>query len=108
VEESLSVSACTWATEIVRDVSTSLDMTRFRNVALVFLCAIGSAFAPVPPASPEKSIVYTAHDANAIKGYQTNPRAVRAMVDRLILAATGQPDIAKAWEIGRASCRERV
>ena len=68
-----------------------------RNVALVFFCAIGSAFAQVPSSLPEKSIVYTAHDANAIKGYQTNPRAVRAMVDRLILAATGQPDIAKAW-----------
>jgi hypothetical protein len=97
VEESLDVSACTWAAEIVRDVSTSLDMTRFRNVALVFLCAIASAFAQVPPASPEKSIVYTAHDANAITGYQTNPRIVRAMVDRLILAATGKPDLAKAW-----------
>ena len=72
-------------------------MTRFRNVALVFICAIGSAFAQVPPASPEKSIVYTAHDANAITGYQTNPRIVRAMVDRLILAATGKPDLAKAW-----------
>ena len=50
-----------------------------------------------PSPLPEKSIVYTAHDANAIAGYQTNPRVVRAMVDRLILATTGQPDLAKAW-----------
>ncbi len=29
--------------------------------------------------------------------YKTNSRVVRAMVDRLVLAATGQPDLAKAW-----------
>jgi hypothetical protein len=72
-------------------------MTSFRNVALVFLCAIGSAFAQGPRPLPDKSIVYTVHDANAIAGYQTNPRVVRVMVDRIILAATGQPDLAKAW-----------
>src|SRR5436305_12539425 len=72
-------------------------MTSFRNVALLFLCAIGSSFAQVPPPLPDKSIVYTAHNADAIAGYQTNPRVVRAMVNRLILAATNQPDIAKAW-----------
>jgi len=72
-------------------------MTSFRNVALVCFCATGSAFAQGASPLPEKSIVYTVHDANAIAGYKTNPRVVRAMVDRLILAATGQPDLAKAW-----------
>ena len=37
------------------------------------------------------------HDLDAIKDYETNPRIVHAMVNRLVLAATGQPDIAKAW-----------
>ena len=37
------------------------------------------------------------HDPDAIKDYETNPRIVHAMVNRLVLAATGQPDIAKAW-----------
>ncbi len=47
--------------------------------------------------SSQKSIVYTTHDSNAIADYITNPRVVRTMVDRLVLAATGQPDVAKAW-----------
>ena len=37
------------------------------------------------------------HDPDAIKDYETNPRIVHAMVNRLVLAATGQPDIARAW-----------
>src|SRR6184192_3348044 len=96
VEDSLNVSDCTSATEIVRDVSTSLDMTNFRNVALVYFCAIASVLAQAPPA--EKSVVYTARDPEAIVSYKTNRRVVRAMVDRLILAVTGQPDLAKAWD----------
>src|SRR5690348_15676715 len=51
--------------------------------------------AQTPPS--QKSIVYTTHDADAITDYKTNSRTVRAMVDRLVLAATGEPDVAKAW-----------
>src|SRR6266705_1314321 len=72
-------------------------MTNFRNVALVYFCAIGSAFAQAASPTPERSIVYTTHDADAIVSYRTNRRVVRAMVDRLILAVTGQPDLARAW-----------
>src|SRR6266705_3964248 len=72
-------------------------MTNFRNVALVYFCAIGSAFAQAASPTPERSIVYTTHDADAIVSYRTNRRVVRAMVNRLVLAATGQPDLAKAW-----------
>src|SRR5439155_6831371 len=43
------------------------------------------------------SIVYPAHDPSAIKQYQANPAIVRGMVNRLVLAATGQPDLARAW-----------
>ena len=66
-----------------------------RNVALVSFCAIAAASAQPPP--PEKSIVYTVHDENSIANYKTNQRVVRAMVDRLILAVTGQSDVGKAW-----------
>jgi hypothetical protein len=50
-----------------------------------------------PPPSPTPSIVYVAHNPDAIRDYETNPRVVRAMVDRLVIAATGQPDVGKAW-----------
>jgi uncharacterized protein (DUF362 family) len=67
-----------------------------RNVALVCFCAIaGSALAQTSPA--EKSIVYAAHNADAITDYKTNPRAVKTMVDRLVMAVTGQLDVGKAW-----------
>jgi uncharacterized protein (DUF362 family) len=46
---------------------------------------------------PTQSIVYASHDPSAIKQYQANPAAVRAMVNRLVIAVTGQPDLARAW-----------
>ena len=50
-----------------------------------------------PPPAPTPSVVFAAHDPAAISDYRENPKVVRAMVDRLVLAATGQPDIGKAW-----------
>jgi hypothetical protein len=41
--------------------------------------------------------VYSARDPAAIKDYHTNPAVVRGMVNRLVLATTGQPDLARAW-----------
>jgi uncharacterized protein (DUF362 family) len=46
---------------------------------------------------PTQSIVYSAHDPAAIHDYRTNPAVVRGMVNRLVLAVTGQPDLARAW-----------
>ena len=68
-----------------------------RKVALVFFCAIsyGLARGQQPAATP--SIVYAVHDPDAIKSYEANPRVVREMVNRLVLAVTGQSDVAKAW-----------
>ena len=66
-----------------------------RNVALVSFCVITGAWAQT--SSPPKSTVYTTHNADAIVDYKSNPRAVRAMVERLILAVTGQSDLAAAW-----------
>jgi Domain of unknown function (DUF362) len=58
------------------------------------LCALISAHAQT---IPTQSIVYSAHDASAIRQYQTNPAVVRGMVNRLVLAVTGQHDLAHAW-----------
>ncbi len=70
-----------------------------RNVALVWFCAISCGLAQdsTPPPSPTPSVVYTVHNPDAIKDYETNARAVRAMVNRLVLAVTHESDIAKAW-----------
>src|SRR5438445_7423179 len=68
-----------------------------RNVALVLFCAIASGLAQGPQPVPTPSVVYAVHDPDAIKDYKTNPRVVREMVNRLILATTGQPDVATAW-----------
>jgi uncharacterized protein (DUF362 family) len=68
-----------------------------RILALVFFCAVASAFAQSAQTLPERSIVYSAHDSAAIKDYRTDPSVVRAMVNRLVLAVTAQPDLARAW-----------
>jgi uncharacterized protein (DUF362 family) len=72
-------------------------MTELRNVALILFFAIASGLAQSPPPAPTPSVVYSAHDPASIKDYKTNSRIVREMVNRLVLAATGQSDIGKAW-----------
>jgi uncharacterized protein (DUF362 family) len=42
-------------------------------------------------------VVYQARDPDAIHDYETNPKVVRSMVNRLVISVTGQSDIAKAW-----------
>lgn len=66
------------------------------KVALVCLCCISGARAQEAPA-PTPSIVFKARDADAVRAYKTNPAVVRSMVNRLVLAVTGKPDIAQAW-----------
>jgi uncharacterized protein (DUF362 family) len=68
-----------------------------RILALVFFCDVASAFAQTAQTLPDRSIVYSAHDPAAIKDYRTDPSVVRAMVNRLVLAVTAQPDLARAW-----------
>jgi uncharacterized protein (DUF362 family) len=72
-------------------------MTKLRNVALVFLCAISCAFAQGPQSTSTPSIVYAVHNSASIKDYKTNARVVHEMVNRLVLAATGQSEVAKGW-----------
>ena len=68
-----------------------------RKVALVFFCAISSAFGQVPQAALTRSIVYAVHNPDSIKQYKADSRVVREMVNRLVLAVTRQSDIGKAW-----------
>jgi uncharacterized protein (DUF362 family) len=72
-------------------------MTELRNVALILFCAIASGLAQTPQPAPTPSVVYSLHNSSSIKGYKTNPRVVREMVNRLVLAATAQSDVGKAW-----------
>jgi len=68
-----------------------------RKVALVLFCAISYGLARGQQPAPTPSIVYAIHNPDAIKSYEANPRVVREMVNRLVLAVTGQSDVAKAW-----------
>lgn len=67
---------------------------RIPILASFLLCAAATAGAQV---IPTQSIVYSARDPAAIKDYHSNPAVIRGMVNRLVLAATGQPDLARAW-----------
>lgn len=68
-----------------------------RNVALVLVCAISSGLAQGQQPARTPSIVYAVHNPDAIKQYKTNPHIVREMVNRLVMAVTGEPDLARAW-----------
>ena len=67
---------------------------RILILALLFFSGARSALAQ---AVSSQSIVYSARNPAAIKEYRTNPAVVRAMVNRLVLAVTGQPDLPRAW-----------
>ncbi|HEX7516336.1 MAG TPA: hypothetical protein VF345_03515, partial [Chthoniobacterales bacterium] len=68
-----------------------------RILALVFFCGVASTLAQSAQAIPDRSIVYSVHDSAAIKDYRTDPSVVHAMLNRLVLAVTAQPDLARAW-----------
>ena len=68
-----------------------------RNVALVLFCAISSGLAQDQQPVPTPSIVYAVRNPDSIKEYKTNPHIVREMVNRLVMAVTGESDVAKAW-----------
>jgi len=67
-----------------------------RNVALVLFCAISSG-AQGQQSSATPSIVYAVRNPDSIKQYKTNSHIVREMVNRLVMAVTGQSDVARAW-----------
>jgi Domain of unknown function (DUF362) len=72
--------------------------SNLRFLLLTQLClAPQFAAAQTPRPQPTPSVVYVAHNAGAIKRYKTDPVIVRTMVNRLVTAATGQSDVARAW-----------
>src|SRR5215472_10583046 len=68
-----------------------------RKVALVFFRAISAAMGQLQQPAPTPSVVYAVHNPDAIKDYEANPRVVHEMVNRLVVAVTGQSDVGKAW-----------
>jgi uncharacterized protein (DUF362 family) len=68
-----------------------------RNVALVSFCAISSGLAQDQQPAPTPSIVYAVRNPDSIKQYKTNSHVVREMVNRLVMAVTGESDVARAW-----------
>jgi uncharacterized protein (DUF362 family) len=74
---------------------------------LLLFCAISSGMTQGPLPTPTPSIVYAVHNPDSIKDYNTNPRVVHEMVNRLVLAVTGQSDVGKAWS-SLVSPNERV
>src|SRR6478672_13329198 len=68
-----------------------------RNVALVLFCAISSGLAQDQQPAATPSIMYAVRNPDSINQYKTNPHVVREMVNRLVMAVTGESDVAKAW-----------
>jgi uncharacterized protein (DUF362 family) len=68
-----------------------------RSAVLVFFCTISSGIAHAQQPASTPSVVYVVHNAEAIKNYEANSRVVYEMVNRLVLAVTGQSDVGKAW-----------
>jgi uncharacterized protein (DUF362 family) len=69
-----------------------------RALACIIALLAAACFCPAAtqPAAPAK--VYYAVDPAAMAGARrANPAVVRRMVDSLVIAATGKPDVARAW-----------
>lgn len=74
-----------------------LNILSIRILALVFFAGLSEARSQTPTPSLPPSVVYSVSNSAAIKQYRADPAVVRAMVDRLILAVTGESSVAKAW-----------
>ena len=92
-------------------IESTIAARLFRSIAFLVVsvgCATAWLGGPValaqglqppapPPPAPTPSVVYRAHNQNAIHDFQTNPEIVRRMTNALVLAVTHQPDVASAW-----------
>lgn len=65
---------------------------RIQILACFLVCASAQA-----QGIPSQSIVYSARDPSAVQQYKANSTVIRGMVNRLVLAVTGQPDLPRAW-----------
>jgi uncharacterized protein (DUF362 family) len=52
----------------------------------------------MPATPPARSKVYFSRQADAIDRFEENPAVVRRMVNNLVVAVTGQRDVAEAWK----------
>jgi uncharacterized protein (DUF362 family) len=68
-----------------------------RTAALLIFCGTAPLFAQQAGPAPTASVVFVCHDTAAISNYRSNPAVVRAMVNKLVTAVTGKPDVASAW-----------
>ena len=57
-----------------------------------------TATAETPAAAPARSTVWFARDEAAIENYHPNSGVIRKMVDGLVMAVTGKPDVESAWK----------
>lgn len=64
--------------------------------AALFFLALPGASAQLP-APPPNATIWFAHDERAIELLEENAAVTRRMVDRLVMAVTRQPDVARAW-----------
>jgi len=54
---------------------------------------------PEPPvATPARSTVYYARNEASVDNFRANPEVIRKMVDELVVAVTGKPDVDSAWK----------
>lgn len=74
-------------------------MLRFLTVlaALLFLPVLHAAEQQVPVPVPAASVIFSAYDPLALDQFEENTVVTRRMVDQLVLAATRQTEIGKAW-----------
>jgi uncharacterized protein (DUF362 family) len=88
------VVICILRHKLVATVAITLSIIK---LTLFLFCVTTPALAQAPGPARPPSIVYVVHDPDSISEYRTNQRVVHAMVDRLVMAVTGQPTVAKAW-----------
>lgn len=96
----LFLVAVTVARGLAQDGGTPTKLDQSTATALAALPDADRAAAPPEPTPlPARSSVFVAHDDNAVDArFHVNPGRVRAMVDRLILAAAGgQGNAEHAW-----------
>ena len=76
-------------------------MVRLAVIALagVFFGALAHAEETPPPVSPPRAEVFLAEYPAAVRGGRVDERAVRRMVDSVVMAAAGRDDLAAAWRV---------
>src|SRR4029453_50041 len=92
-------------------IESTIAARLFRSIAFLVVSVGGAATSPggavalaqgllppaPPPPAPTPSVVYRAHNQNAIHDFRTKPEVVRRMTNALVLAVTHQPAVPSAW-----------